>query len=69
MLESCAACALRQFLVGRLSGPPRAVERPHSWKNLLRRIFTRSAKKAASYLGRLLPVCAIITHRCAKLLG
>jgi len=45
------------------------VERTHSWMNRFRRILTRWEKKADNYLGLLHLVCALITHRCAGLIG
>ena len=45
------------------------VERTASWMNRFRRILIRWEKKAANYLGLLHFVCAIITFRCAGLLG
>lgn len=45
------------------------VERTHSWMNRFRRILTRWEKKPMNYLGLLHFVCAIITYRCAGLLG
>lgn len=45
------------------------VERSHSWMNRFRRILTRWEKKPDNYLGLLHLVCAIITYRCAGLLG
>jgi len=45
------------------------VERTHSWMNRFRRILTRWEKKAANYLAMLHLVLAIITFRCAGLLG
>ena len=45
------------------------VERTHSWMNRFRRILTRWEKKPMNYLGLLHFVCAIITCRCAGLLG
>lgn len=45
------------------------VERTHSWMNRFRRILTRWEKKAENYLALLHLVCAIITHRCSKVLG
>jgi len=45
------------------------VERTHSWMNRFRRILMRWEKKPMNYLGLLHFVCAIITYRCAGLLG
>jgi len=45
------------------------VERTHSWMNRFRRILTRWEKKPENYLALLHFVCAIITFRCAWLLG
>ena len=45
------------------------VERTHSWMNRFRRILTRWEKKAVNYLALLHFVCAVITFRCAGLLG
>ena len=45
------------------------VERSHSWMNRFRRILTRWEKKPMNYLALLHFVCAIITYRCAGLLG
>lgn len=45
------------------------VERAHSWMNRFRRILTRWEKKPMNYLALLHFVCAIITYRCAGLLG
>ena len=45
------------------------VERTHSWMNRFRRILTRWEKKPENYLALLHFVCAIITFRCAGLLG
>ncbi len=45
------------------------VERTHSWMNRFRGILIRWAKKPENYLAQLHLVCAIITHRCAGLLG
>ena len=45
------------------------VERSHSWMNRFRRILTRWEKKPMNYLAFLHFVCAIITYRCAGLLG
>jgi putative transposase len=45
------------------------VERTHSWMNRFRRILTRWEKKPMNYLGLLHFVCAVITYRCAGLLG
>ena len=45
------------------------VERTHSWMNRFRRILTRWEKKPMNYLALLHFVCAIITYRCAGLLG
>lgn len=45
------------------------MERTHSWMNRFRRILTRWEKKAENYLALLHLVCAIITYRCAGLLG
>ena len=45
------------------------VERTHSWMNRFRRILTRWEKKPENYLAMLHFVCAIITFRCAGLLG
>lgn len=45
------------------------VERTASWMNRFRRILIRWEKKAPNYLGLLHLVCALITFRCAGLLG
>lgn len=45
------------------------VERTHSWLNRFRRILIRWEKKAENYLGLLHFCCAIITYRCAEVLG
>ena len=45
------------------------VERTHSWMNRFRRILIRWEKKPENYFGLLHLVCAIITIRCAGLLG
>ena len=45
------------------------VERTHSWMNRFRRILIRWEKKAENYLGLLHLTCAIITYRCAGVLG
>ena len=45
------------------------VERTHSWMNRFRRILIRWEKKPENYFGLLHFVCAIITIRCAGLLG
>lgn len=45
------------------------VERTHSWMNRFRRILIRWEKKPENYIGLLHLVCAIITIRCAGLLG
>lgn len=45
------------------------VERTASWMNRFRRILIRWEKKAANYLALLHLVCAVITLRCAALLG
>ena len=45
------------------------VERTHSWMNRFRRILIRWEKKPKNYLGLLHLVCAIITIRCAGVLG
>jgi putative transposase len=45
------------------------VERTHSWMNRFRRILIRWEKRAENYLGLLHLTCAIITYRCAGLLG
>jgi len=45
------------------------VERTASWMNRFRRILVRWEKKPLNYLGLLHLVCAIITLRCAGLLG
>ena len=44
-------------------------ERTHSWMNRFRRILIRWEKKPENYLGLLHLVCAIITYRCAQVLG
>ncbi|MBI2787096.1 MAG: IS5/IS1182 family transposase, partial [Elusimicrobia bacterium] len=41
----------------------------HSWMNRFRRILIRWEKKPENYFGLLHLVCAIITVRCAGLLG
>jgi len=45
------------------------VERTHSWMNRFRRILIRWEKRAENYLGLLHLTCAIITYRCAGVLG
>lgn len=45
------------------------VERTHSWMNRFRRILVRWEKKPENYLGMLHLVCAVITIRCAGVLG
>ena len=45
------------------------VERTHSWMNRFRRILIRWEKKAENYLALLHFACAIITYRCAEVLG
>jgi transposase len=45
------------------------VERTHSWMNRFRRVLIRWEKKPNNYFGLLHFVCAIITIRCAGLLG
>ena len=45
------------------------VERTHSWLNRFRRVLVRWEKKAANYLALLHRVFAVITFRCAQLLG
>jgi len=45
------------------------VERTHSWMNRFRRILTRWEKNASNYIALLHLVCAVITYRCAGLLG
>jgi transposase len=45
------------------------VERTHSWLNRFRRIMIRWEKSAQNYLGLLHLACAIITYRCAGVLG
>ena len=45
------------------------VERTHSWMNRFRRVLVRWEKKAANYLALLHLVFAVITFRCAGLLG
>jgi len=45
------------------------VERTHSWLNRFRRVLVRWEKKAANYLALLHLVFAVITFRCAQLLG
>ena len=45
------------------------VERTHSWMNRFRRILIRWEKKSENYIGLLHLVCAIITYRCARVLG
>ena len=45
------------------------VERTHSWMNRFRRILIRWEKKPENYLGMLHLVCAVITIRCAGVLG
>ena len=45
------------------------VERTHSWMNRFRRVLVRWEKKAANYLALLHLVFAVITYRCAGLLG
>ncbi|HUT61374.1 MAG TPA: IS5/IS1182 family transposase, partial [Phycisphaerae bacterium] len=44
-------------------------ERTHSWMNRFRRVLVRWEKKAANYLALLHLVFAVITYRCAGLLG
>jgi len=45
------------------------VERTQSWMNRFRRVLVRWEKKAANYLALLHLVFAVITYRCAGLLG
>ncbi len=45
------------------------VERTASWMNRFRRILVRWEKKPVNYLALLHLVCAVITLRCAGLLG
>ena len=45
------------------------VDRTHSWLNRFRRILIRWGKKADNYLALLHFACAIITDRCAGVLG
>ena len=45
------------------------VERTHSWLNRFRRILIRWEKSAQNYLGLLHFACAIISYRCAGVLG
>jgi len=45
------------------------VERTHSWLNRFRRILIRWEKTAQNYLALLHLACAIITYRCAGILG
>jgi putative transposase len=45
------------------------VERTHSWLNRFRRILIRWEKTAQNYLALLHFACAIITYRCAGVLG
>lgn len=45
------------------------VERTHSWMNRFRRILTRWEKNPSNYIALLHLVCAVITYRCAGLLG
>lgn len=45
------------------------VERTHSWMNRFRRILIRWEKKSENYLALVHMVCAIITFRCAGVLG
>jgi len=45
------------------------VERTHSWLNRFRRVLVRWEKKAANDLALLHLVFAVITFRCAGLLG
>jgi transposase len=45
------------------------VERTHSWMNRFRRILIRWEKRAENYLGLLHLTCAILTYRCAGILG
>jgi putative transposase len=45
------------------------MERTHSWMNRFRRVLVRWEKKAANYLALLHLVFAVITYRCAGLLG
>lgn len=45
------------------------VERTHSWMNRFRRILIRWEKIPENYLAMLHVVCAVITLRCAAVLG
>ena len=45
------------------------VERTHSWMNRFRRIVIRWEKIPENYLAMLHVVCAVITLRCAGVLG
>jgi len=45
------------------------VERTHSWMNRFRRILIRWEKIPENYLAMLHVVCAVITLRCAGVLG
>lgn len=45
------------------------VERTRSWMNRFRRVLVRWEKKAANYLALLHLVFAVITYRCAGLVG
>jgi transposase len=45
------------------------VERTHSWLNRFRRILIRWEKKLENHLGFLHLACALITLRCADVLG
>jgi putative transposase len=45
------------------------VERLHSWMNRFRRILIRWEKKVENYLAFLHLACAVITYRCAGLIG
>lgn len=45
------------------------VERTHSWMNRFRRILIRWEKKPQNYLAMLHLVCAVISFRCAGVMG
>jgi putative transposase len=45
------------------------VERLHSWMNRFRRVLIRWEKKPENYIAFLHLACAVITYRCAGLIG
>src|SRR5437764_158788 len=45
------------------------VERLHSWLNRFRRVLIRWEKKPENYIAFLHLACAVITYRCAGLIG